>query len=200
MCKTQKYKVVILLTNTGTLLSKAIKRYTNEPYTHVSIGFDIELNEIYSFGRIFPQNPLIGGFIVENRYEGLYSIFSNVNCAVYILEVDKFQYENMKKIINKFHDEKHKYKYNFIGLFAVAFNIPFKRENAYFCSQFAATVLEKSDVKIFNKKCELVTPSDFRTSKYLKLIYSGKLTDYSSNFTSISNTELLPLISYNKIG
>ncbi|WP_207654949.1 hypothetical protein [Haloimpatiens massiliensis] len=194
MCKTKKTEVVILLTNTGTLLSKVIQRYTNEPYTHVSIGFDIELNQIYSFGRIFPQNPLIGGFIVENRYEGLYSIFTNVNCAVYTLRVDKLQYEKMKEIINTFHNNKNKYKYNFIGLFAVAFNIPFKRENAYFCSQFAATVLEKSNVKIFNKKCELITPSDFRTSKHLKLVYSGRLSDYSSNFTSISNTELLPLI------
>ncbi|WP_138204833.1 hypothetical protein [Haloimpatiens lingqiaonensis] len=192
MCKTKKYEVVILLTNTGTFLSKVIKQYTNEPYTHVSIGFDIELNEIYSFGRIFPHNPLIGGFIVEDRYKGLYSIFTNVNCAVYTLEVDRLQYEKMKEIINKFHNDKHKYKYNFLGLFAVACNIPFKRENAYFCSQFAATVLEGSNIKIFNKKCELVTPSDFRTCKHLKLIYSGNLMNYNSKLTHINTETLVP--------
>ena len=44
-------KVYILLTHTGTILSKAIKLYTSHEYTHVSIALDEKLDRLYSFGR-----------------------------------------------------------------------------------------------------------------------------------------------------
>ena len=53
-------KVYILLTHTGTILSKAIKLYTSHEYTHVSIALDEKLDRLYSFGRINPYNPFIG--------------------------------------------------------------------------------------------------------------------------------------------
>jgi hypothetical protein len=179
MRKNKKHKIIILLTNTGTILSRIIKIYTREPYSHVSIGFDVELNKLYSFGRIYPRNPLIGGFIIENVNNGLYSIFTDTICAVYTLEVTEAQYIRMRQVVNEFDKEKTKYKYNFLGLLGIATSIPIERENAYFCSQFAATVLEKSGIEIFNKQPELITPYDFRISKHLKLIYTGKLLDYN---------------------
>lgn len=179
MKKNKKHKIVILLTNTGTILSRIIKIYTKEPYTHVSIGFDIQLNHLYSFGRIYPRNPLIGGFITENIDKGLYSMFTNTICAVYTLDVNEIQYKEMKKVINAFNVNKIKYKYNFIGLLGLAASVSIERENAYFCSQFAAAVLEESGIKLFNKKPQFVTPYDFRISEHLKLIYSGKLLDYN---------------------
>lgn len=43
--------VFILLTNTGTFLTRVIKSYTRAPYNHASISFNRELSELYSFGR-----------------------------------------------------------------------------------------------------------------------------------------------------
>ena len=40
-------KVYIVLTHTGTLLSNLIKLYTKNDYSHVSLAFDQELNEMY---------------------------------------------------------------------------------------------------------------------------------------------------------
>jgi hypothetical protein len=56
-------KVYILLTNTGSFLTKLIKLYTKKPYNHASIAFDYELSEVYSFGRKTARNPVIGGFV-----------------------------------------------------------------------------------------------------------------------------------------
>jgi hypothetical protein len=43
--------------------------------------------------------------------------------------------------------------------------------------------LKKSGISIFDKSPGLVTPSDFRRSEHLNLIYSGKLRNYN-NYTS----------------
>lgn len=44
-------KIYIILTHTGTLLSKIIKMYTKDEYSHVSISLDSELEEMYSFRK-----------------------------------------------------------------------------------------------------------------------------------------------------
>ena len=61
-------KVYILLTDTGSLLTKLIKLYTKKPYNHASISFDFELSEVYSFGRKKVENPFHGGFVKEKIY------------------------------------------------------------------------------------------------------------------------------------
>ena len=58
-------KIYIILTNSGTILSRVIKLYTRKEYTHVSISLDKRLRKMYSFGRLNPYNPFYGGFIHE---------------------------------------------------------------------------------------------------------------------------------------
>ena len=50
-------KIYIILTYTGTLLSKIIKFYTKNEFSHVSISLDKELKYMYSFGRLNAYNP-----------------------------------------------------------------------------------------------------------------------------------------------
>lgn len=176
----KKKNLVILLTNTGTLPSRIIKIYTRKAYTHVSIGFDLTLSELYSFGRKKLNNPFFGGFVVENCREGLYAKFPDTNCAVYTLEVNPEIYNKARKIINRFLLGKEKYKYNFLGLVGTIINIPISRDSHFFCSQFVATVLEKSGISLFQKPAALVTPYDFMKSDRLKLLYTGKLSRYAS--------------------
>ena len=47
----QEKRIYILLSHSGSLFSKAINIYTKAPYTHVSIAFDKNLNELYSSFR-----------------------------------------------------------------------------------------------------------------------------------------------------
>ena len=70
-------EIYIVLTHTGTTLSGVVKFYTRKKYTHVSIGLDSELNELYSFGRLNPYNPFKGGFVREDLNNGTFARFKN---------------------------------------------------------------------------------------------------------------------------
>ena len=45
-------KIYIILTHTGTALSKIIKGFTKDEFSHVSIALDIELKENVQFCKI----------------------------------------------------------------------------------------------------------------------------------------------------
>lgn len=168
----------VLLTYSGSLLSRCIKLYTKEPYTHVSIALDINLNELYSFGRIHPYNPLFGGFVRENIVNGTYARFENTRFALYSLKVNDIQYRKLKKEIYKFKLNQEKYGYNLVGLFGVVLNVPVERKYNYFCSQFVATILKNSGINIIDKPTALITPRDFRKCEKLELVYEGILKSY----------------------
>lgn len=172
----KKYKLYILLTDTGTVLNRLIKWYTHDPFNHVSIAFDEELKDVYSFGRKKENNPIIGGFVKEN-IEGI--ILSNAKCAVYeMTDIDPYSYFKIRDYIKNFENNRDRYRYNLIGLIGVALNIPIERGNAFFCSQFVASVFEYAGAPIIDKPSNVVTPGDFQSSPKLQCIYDGDLKNY----------------------
>lgn len=169
-------KLYILLTDTGTVLNRLIKMYTKDPYNHVSIAFDPELNEVFSFGRKKMNNPIIGGFVRENID---HMLFRNANCAIYELDCsDIMAYWRVREYIRKFELNQENYRYNLLGLLGVMFHVNIERNDAFFCSQFVASIFEYSGIPLFAKPCVFVTPGDFMTASSLKLVYSGRLGDY----------------------
>ncbi len=172
-------KIYILLSDTGTLLTNVIKRYTKAPYNHASIAFHPDLSEVYSFGRKEPGNPWIGGFVKENINCGLYKLKPDTTCAVYSLTVSNDAYHKMLICIQDFERNKNDYKYNFIGLFGVALNMTIDRSHAYFCSQFVATVLNSGGIEIVDKPACFTTPNDFRDIPIFTLEFEGELRYYN---------------------
>ena len=71
----QNKKIYIVLSQTGTWFSRAIKFFTKDPYNHASISLDKELNHMYSFGRKKVNNPLRGGFVREYTDKGVFAKF-----------------------------------------------------------------------------------------------------------------------------
>ncbi|MCF6464891.1 hypothetical protein [Clostridium sp. Cult2] len=172
--------IYILLTHSGSLLSKCINIYTKEPYTHVSISLDTNLKELYSFGRLNPCNPIFAGFVKEDVINGTYSRFPETKCALYSYYINDIQYMRLKNELFKFKINRDKYGYNLLGLFGVLLNVPIERKHNYFCSQFVATLLNNSGIYLFVKPPALVSPRDFRKCKELNLIYEGRLKRYNS--------------------
>lgn len=167
--------IYFIFTDTGTYLSRMINLYTNQPLNHVSIGFDHELKEVYSFGRVNPKNPFSGGFVREDiRGEFL----KHSKSAIYALNVTENEYLKIRHHIKDFESQASNYKYNFIGLLGVALKIEIHRKNAFFCSQFVATVMQGTDSFKLSKPTNFVTPSDIRENTELQLIYQGRLGDY----------------------
>ena len=176
--RVMRKKMYIVLTDTGTLLSKAIGMYTREDLNHVSIAFDEQLTEMYSFGRKHRHNPFTGGFVKEDATEGM---FEYANCAIYSCDVTDEAYDKMRSRIREFEQTKELYKYNFIGLFAVAVNRDFERKHAYFCSQFVATIINECGIQMFTVPPNLVQPHHFAKVTYLQPVFHGNLQGYLQN-------------------
>lgn len=174
----KKKTVYILLTDTGSLLTKIIKWYTNAPYNHVSIAFDEKLDEIYSFGRKHPRNPLNAGFVREDVYFGTYRYFDDTSCLLLMMDVSSSEYIRIRNVIQNFNLNKDKYSYNLLGLIGVAMDYPIHQENKYFCSQFVAEVFEKSGLNLWRLPPALISPDDFLKHPRFEVVYEGSLYKY----------------------
>ena len=173
-----KKDIYIMISQTNTGCSKILQFFTRAPYNHASIALDENLNSLYSFARQNLYIPLIAGFVKEDINSGIYKIHDNTICEIYRLRITSAQYKALEKSIDKFKKNENKYRYNFAGLIAILFNVPYHRPRHYVCSQFVAYVLEKSKVIEFDKHFTLMRPHDFKSLSELDLIYSGKLCEY----------------------
>ena len=170
-------KIYIVLTYSGTLLSKLIKMYTREEFSHVSISLSENLDSMYSFGRVYPYIPFIGGFVKESVQYGFFKRFYKTKTAIYSLEVDEEQFSNMKSIIDYISENRRKYRYNVLGLFASVLHLHIKRERHFYCAEFVKYVLDGSQNEY--DLPELIKPTDFLSLDGLKKIYSGNLREYN---------------------
>lgn len=173
-----KKSIYIVLSQTNTLPARLIQFYTKEPYAHASLALDEELREMYSFARKGIYNPLNGGFVEEHLDRGILGRCKTAQCCVYELKISEEQYHSIQQEIERFKRNQSRYSYNFIGLLGVVLNIPISTDSTYFCSEFVATVLARSNISILDKHCALVRPIDFRLNPHLTPVYSGLLTQY----------------------
>lgn len=132
---------------------------------------------MYSFGRLNPYNPFVGGFIHEFIDKGTFKRFFNTKAKIMELEIEEEKYETLKNLIIKFQKEKEKFNFNILGLFGVGFNIKHKKENSFYCAEFVKYITEKSNIHL--NLPELVKPENFKDILGAKEIYSGLLREYS---------------------
>lgn len=172
-------KIYIILTYTGTFLSRIIKFYTKDEFSHVSIALDKELQQMYSFGRLNPYNPFWGGFVHEGIDKGTFKRFKKTTAKIYSLEIEDEQYEKIKCAIYNIKKLKKKYKFNIWGLFAVGFKIKIKKDYSFYCAEFVKYVLDEANVKA--QLPEIVRPEDFKLIKNLNVEYNGSLKNYDNS-------------------
>ncbi len=179
-------KIYLVLTHTGTNLSKIIKNFTKDEFTHISIALDNNLEEMYSFGRLNPYNAFKGGFVQEHIDSGTFKRFKNTVAKIYYLDVTDKQYEDIKNNIKEIEKERKKYKFNIIGLFAVGFNVKIKKEKYFYCAEFVKYILEKSKVEI--NLPEIIRPECFKNLDGAKEIYTGLLNKYNKEQIQITKS------------
>ena len=85
-------KVYIVLSQTGTILSRILKLVTRAPYNHSSIALTEDLEVMYSFGRLNPYNPFRGGFVQESAHFGTFKRFKNTRVMVVEADVTEQAY------------------------------------------------------------------------------------------------------------
>lgn len=170
-------KIYIVLTHTGTMLSRLIRSYTKDEFSHISISLDKELKEMYSFGRLHPYNPFWGGFVHEGIDFGTFKRFKFTQTKIYSLEVKDDEYQKIKGLINYIKNNKQLHKFNVIGLFAVGLHKRIKFEDSFYCAEFVKYVIETSGVR--TNLPDMIKPEDFKNLENIKLVYEGKLRDYN---------------------
>lgn len=179
-------EIYIVLTHTGTTLSKIIKIFTKDEFSHISISLDRKLTQMYSFGRLHPYNPFWGGFVHEKIFEGTFKRFKNTNALIYSMKVEDDTYKQLEKIILEMRKFHNMYKFNIIGLFAVALKKKIEIKNSFYCAEFVKYVLEESGIE--TSLPSIVKPEDFKKLKKMEKIYKGKLQRYNS--INLSKTAL----------
>lgn len=170
-------KIYIVLTYTGTILSKIIRVYTRAEYCHVSLSLDKELKKMYSFGRLNPYNPFIGGFVHEGIDRGTFKRFKNTKAEIYSIDVTNSQYNIIKKELKKMEKNKKEYKFNRLGLFLTAINYKYTKENAFYCSEFVKYLIDEADIDI--ELPDIIKPNDFRYVDEFEFLYKGRLKNYN---------------------
>lgn len=182
-------KVYVIMSHTGTILSRLIKMNTGAEYTHVSISLDENLRRMYSFGRIYPNIAFIGGFVRESKNFGTFKRFKNTEVSILELEVTEKQYDEITENIFDIRKNKKKYRFNILGLIIAGLNKKRIKENYFYCAEFVKYILNKANVDLSNLP-EVIKPEDFKNLKNANLIYKGYLRDYE--------VEKIDLISYIK--
>lgn len=175
----EKDKIYIVLSQTGSIVSRILKIVTGAKYNHSSISLSEDLDTMYSFGRIQTYNPVWGGFVQESVRYGSFKRFSNAEVVVIEIPVEKEVYLKMQEYLDEMYSEKRKYKYNYIGLFLAAIPICYHSENHYYCSEFVREILIRFHIAQKEQFEGVVKPIQFLENFQEQVIYSGKLKNYA---------------------
>lgn len=167
--------IYILLTRSRTCVSRLIGLATADPYTHVSISFEKNLQPMYSCSRRFVHFPLPAGLRVEPLHQGFYKKYNDIPCALYQLGVDDEVYELAKKEVEGMMRER--YDFSILGLLLCRLHIPYHRRHHLFCSQFVGDVLSKSNALELPKDTSLMKPIDYTKLPDLNCCFQGSLNE-----------------------
>ena len=179
-------RVFVVMSQTGTVLSRILKMITGAEYNHVSIGLSEELDTMYSFGRLNAYNPFFGGFVVESPHYGTFKRFKNTKVMVLSLEVGSEKHKEISEYILNVSSNRKKYHYNYFGLYVAIFKKVKKKENCFYCSEFVRDVLRNSSIKGSHEMPEIVQPIHFLSLPSSEIIYKGKLRDYKNIRSTIA--------------
>lgn len=177
---TEAKQLYIVLSQTGTMLSRILKLVTGAKYNHASVSLSSDLTQMYSFGRRHPYNPFRGGFVNESPYTGTFKRFRNAKAVVLAVEISDERYAEIRRTLHRMYLQKENYHYNYLGLFLAAIHINHKKNRCYYCSEFVKEILLEGKVDGAEQLLPIVKPIHFLAIPH-KQIYCGILREYSDN-------------------
>ena len=166
--------IYIILSQSGTYISKILKSVTHEKYNHSSICLTEKFETFYSFGRKNPYFFIPGGFIEESPHTGVFGRFSSVPCMILKKEISEEQYQQLENLLQHFTKHQKEYSYAILSLFLVDTPLSIVKKNKFFCSQFVATLLNKIQITT-PRSPEHSHPYDFIQVEGMEVIFEGDL-------------------------
>lgn len=191
--KSNLHSVHIVLSNPA-IIADIINNATKGDYSHASIGFDNNFNELFSFSG--QSNGLKGGFVIED----IKQFPSKSKIAVCTFFITDKVYKKCIKAIEKFKKNAKETSYGWLTLFTFLFNnIKIDIQNSLICSQFVDIIMKLADFSISGKESVKTSPNDiFRgienSNKKVWLVYKGLVKDLNVDILK-SKIKLLQLRS-----
>lgn len=171
-------QLYIVISQTGTILSRILKFVTGAEYNHASISLSEDLSTMYSFGRKYPHNPFWGGLVLESPHTGTFRRFSETRALVLVVNISKNQHTELSCLLDRMWKGRKRYHYNYIGLSIAVFHKAWKKENCFYCSEFVADILLRIGVEGSDRlPTKVIQPIHFLSLPH-KQIYCGRLSDY----------------------
>lgn len=169
-------KIYIVLSRSNTILARAIRIFTKKYYNHTSVAFDKSLDIFYSFGRRNPRLMFPAGFIIEGVHSGFFGIHPKTRICVLEGEISDEDFDTVQSRLAPFIANPKKYKYGVLQMPKMMAGKPYRSEDHFVCSVFAAYLFR--DILNFEKDYSLVYPEDFYKFNFKK-IYEGTARDYN---------------------
>jgi len=178
----EDYGVYVILSQTGTAFSRALKVITGDEYNHASISLRADLARMYSFGRRHPYNPFDGGFVLETIHSGTFKRFSDTECIVLYKAISEEQHRALKEELRAMYRDKMRYGYNYMGVMMAGVKQIYKsRHERYYCSEFVREMLIRHGIEDAARFPDIVKPLDLLNLQNSRIVYRGKLRDYRAN-------------------
>ncbi|MBR7165761.1 MAG: hypothetical protein IKD18_05720 [Clostridia bacterium] len=171
-------EIYLVLTQTSSSLSRAIKVVTGQQFNHISISLSPALDPMFSFGRRHPYNPFWGGFVKEYIWKGTFYRFPETKCQVLKLPVTAEQYEKIQTFLEEMYANKDNYGYNFVGLCLAAFQHNRASDNKFYCSEFIKALFLEFQIEGAESLPDITHPCDFLNFPGVESVYVGRLQDY----------------------
>lgn len=169
--------VYIVLSRSQTVFSQSIHLVKGDKYTHAALALDAKLEYMFSFGRLKPTNPFIGGFKREQIHEGIYKTHTYLPGMVMELEVSSGQYKRIAKQLGKFYQNRCLYSYNYLGIVTNFLGQSHQNNRRFFCSEFVYYILQQNGVCDLNIPRSMVRPQNLANLDG-KILFEGNLKRY----------------------
>ncbi len=169
--------IYIVLTQTGTVLSRILKALYKREYNHASLSINENMEPMYSFGRLKAYNPFRAGFVLESARWGTFKRFYKTTAKILAVDVSEEVYNSISAMVSGFEENKAKYKYNYKSLFFAFFGAHREYENSFYCSEFIKYILVNNGIEGCDKLPKIIHPSDFSVIPH-KEVYKGLLCEY----------------------
>ena len=170
--------IYVVLSQTGTMFSRALKFFTHAEYNHSSISLTPSLETMYSFGRLNPYNPFIGGFVEEGKNVGTFKRFYKTRAMVIEFKVSVEKYNAIQYFIEYFKNHKTEFHYNYLGVLFACFRKYHTSSKRFYCSEFVKTCLETFNIENAGELPRIIKPIDFLKLENKNIIYQGFLQNY----------------------
>ena len=170
--------IYVVLSQTGTLFSKVLKFFTHAEYNHASISLTPTLDKMYSFGRLNPYNPFVGGFVEEGKNKGTFRRFHKTKALVIEFKVNDEKFNAVQYFIQYFKRHEKDFHYNYLGVLFACFKKYHKSNKRFYCSEFVKTCLETFEIENADELPQIVKPIDFLKLTNKNIVFKGILKNY----------------------